>query len=200
MEHIEVELRGPLENNFYLTLFDYLKNKGTYVGTQRRLFFDLSQTVGINNRTLDVRAKITNGEIQIVIKKGVPGDVSREEAEVNIKADNLKQALHVLALLGYSKGVYGERVIERYTIGEVEFALQDVVGVTKGELHSRFYEAEIMTSIDKKLEAEDFLRSFLLNIGLPVFDINGWNEYEAKINSEANGWFDFSSSDISRFT
>ena len=70
MENIEVELRGPLGENEHSLLLQYIQSSGVHTGTQKRLFFDLSDIIGINNRTLDVRAKVTNGKIQIVVKKG----------------------------------------------------------------------------------------------------------------------------------
>ena len=200
MNNVEVELRGPLDDKSFEALCDYLKKSGKHISTQKRLFFDLSQTIGINNRTLDVRAKVTNGKIQIVIKKGLAGSASREEAEVSIEANSLKHALHVLALLGYSKGVYGERNIERYIVGEIEFAVQDAMFVSDGKVHSRFYEAEILTTKDEQQQAEVRLRAELFEIGLSVFEIESWNTYEATLNKDANGWFDYASTDISRFT
>ena len=199
MNNIEVELRGPLDDKSFAALRDYLEKNGKHTSTQKRLFFDLSQTVGINNRVLDVRAKVTNDKVQIVVKKGLAGNASREEAEVSVEAGSLKQALHVLALLGYPKGVYGERKIERYMVDEIGFAVQDVLYITDGKLHSRFYEAEILTTKENEQQAEATLRSTLSTIGLSVFDNEGWNAYEAILNKEANGWFDYSSSDISRF-
>lgn len=199
MRNIEVELRGPLSEEGYLELQKYLDAHGAHVASQKRLFFDLSQTVGINNRTLDVRVKVTNGKTQIVAKKGEPGSASREEAEVSIDGDQLQQALHVLALLGYSKGVCGDRKIERYIVGDIEFAVQDVLHMDSKNLHSRFYEVEIMAHVGEATQAEEQLRSLLAEIGLPVFDKKGWDEYEARINKEANGWSDYSSTDPSRF-
>lgn len=199
MNHIEVELRGPLDEAGYKTIQAYLDANGKHTNSQKRVFFDLSQAIGINNRTLDVRVKTTNGKIQIVVKKSISESSSREEAEVNIEAGSLKQALHALALLGYPKGVSGIREIERYTVGEIEFAVQSVMRIDNGELHSRFYEAEIMANPENKDEAEKRLRELLAEIKLPVFDREGWNAYEAKLNREANGWFDFDSTDISQF-
>ena len=200
MNNIEVELRGPVNESDYTELIEYLKTNGVHTSTQKRLFFDLSQTVGINNRTLDVRAKVTNGNIQIVVKKGEPGSSGREEGEVKVEAGNLKEALHVLALLGYPKGVYGDRKIERYQIGNIEFAVQDVINITNGTLHSRFYEAEAMASLGNEDKAETELRAKLSELNLPVFDTEGWNLYETTMNKEANSWFDFSTTDISHFT
>ena len=199
MKHIEVELRGPLDNTTHRTLEEYLIKNGEKINTQKRIFFDLSQTIGINNRTLDVRVKITNGHIQIVIKKSNPGDVAREEAEVSVAENNLPQALHTLALLGYPKGVYGDRRITRYKVTDVEFAIQDVINISDGKLHSRFYEAEIMADPNEQKEAEENLRKILKDLGLSVFDKEGWNEYEKKMNAEANGWYDFATTDISGF-
>ncbi len=81
MKTIEVELRGPLDEKGYSDLITYLKQNGEYVSSQRRLFFDLSQIIGINNRELDVRAKVTNNKLQIVVKKGLVGSPSRDEAD-----------------------------------------------------------------------------------------------------------------------
>jgi adenylate cyclase class IV len=161
MKTIEVELRGPLDENKYSELTAYLKENGEFVSTQRRLFFDLSQIIGINNREMDVRAKVTNDNLQIVVKKGLVGSPSRDEAEVDVKEGSLKETLHLLSLLGYSKGVYGDRRIERYQIGNIEFAIQDVVSVKDGSLYSRFYEAEILTERGNEEKAEKQLRSKL---------------------------------------
>lgn len=197
MNTIEVEVRGPLDDATHQSLSDYLEAHGTKLCTQKRTFFDLSPVVGINNRALDVRAKVTNGKIQIVAKKAEPGSVSREEAELCIEGNTLEEVLRLLSVVGFSKGVYGDRHITRYLVNDIEFAIQDVVTITDKTLHSRFYEAEILTSAEGKEIAEVRLREFLATLNLPIFDIAGWNEYEKKINAEANGWYEFSTSDLS---
>ena len=200
MNNLEVELRGPLDEAGHLALLDHLKKNGKHIISQKRLFFDLSREIGINNRSLDVRAKVTNGQVQIVVKKAAAaGSVSREETEINIEKGGLAQTLHTLALLGYPEGVYGEREIERYALGEVEFAIQKAMRVEGSGLHSIFYEAEIMANPEDKDQAEERLRQLLAELGLTVFDKNGWDAYEAILNKEANGWFNFTTTDISRF-
>lgn len=196
MKNIEVELRGPVDEKSSLILRAYLEKNGKLVKKQKRLFFDLSQTIGINNRTMDVRVKVTNGNIQIVVKKGEAGSASRTEAEVGVCDNSLEGALHALALLGYPKGVYGERRIERYVVGEIEFAIQEVICIDDGVPHSQFYEAEILTDAENQKGAEEKLRSLLSTIGLPVFGTDDWNVYESTLNKEANGWFEFGSTDI----
>lgn len=196
MKNIEVELRGPLDEKSCSVLYAYLEKNGKLVKKQKRLFFDLSQTIGINNRTLDVRVKVTNRKVQVVVKSGEPGSASRREAELDVDEDSLEHALHVLALLGYPRGVYGDRGIERYRVGEIEFAVQEVIHVDSGKLHSRFYEVEILTYAENQVEAEEKLRTLLSNIGLVVFSQEDWDIYEATINKEANGWFEFGSTDI----
>ncbi len=102
-------------------------------------------------------------------------------------------------MLGYPKGVYGDRKIERYQIGNIEFAIQDVISVKDESLYARFYEAEILTESGNEDGAEKELRGKLAEIGLSIYEREGWNEFEAKMNSEANGWFVFGETDISRF-
>jgi adenylate cyclase class IV len=199
MKTLEVELRGPLDSRDFSRLMSYLDKNGKHTGSQERLFFDLSQTIGINNRELDVRVKVTNHKIQIVVKKGLAGSVGRNEVEIEVKDKSLKETLRLLSLLGYPKGVYGDRKIERYQVGRVEFAIQDIISVKDGSLYGNSYEAEILTENDDRVEAEKELRDLLLKIGLGVYDTEGWDVFEAKINSEANGWFVFGETDISRF-
>ena len=199
MKTIEVELRGPLNEQAHKTLMDYLSKNGKQTSVQRRYFFDLSQTVGINNRELDVRAKVTNDKLQIVVKKGIAGSASRDEAELEIKENSLKETLHLLSLLGYPKGVYGDRKIERYQVGNIEFALQEIISVKDRSLWGSFYEVEIVTDSENQIEAEQELRKLLSEIGLEVYDTDGWNAFEQRFNSEANGWFVFGETDISRF-
>ena len=199
MKTIEVELRGPLNEQVHKTLMDYLNKNGKQTSVQRRYFFDLSQTVGINNRELDVRAKVTNDKLQIVVKKGIAGSASRDEAELEIKENSLEGTLHLLSLLGYPKGVYGDRKIERYQVGNIELALQEIISVKDGSLWDSFYEAEIVTDSANQIEAEQELRKLLSEIGLEVYDTDSWNAFEQRFNSEANGWFVFGETDISRF-
>lgn len=196
MNNIEVELRGPLSEEAHLSLLSYLEAHGKLLCTQKRTFFDLSPIIGINNRTLDVRARVTNGKIQIVAKKAKPGSVSREEAEIYIEEGTLKETLHLLSLLGYTKGIQGDRYITRYVVDDIEIAIQDVVTVTDGALHSRFYEAEILTNTDNREIAETQLREFLAKLSLPIFDVAGWNKYEMEINTEANGWYESASTSL----
>ena len=104
-----------------------------------------------------------------------------------------------MSLLGYSKGIYGDREIERYVLNDIEFAIQTVISLQDGTPHSRFYEAEIVTDGEGAKEAEEKLRSTLAELGLVVYDEERWNEYESTINKEANGWFEYGVTDTSRF-
>ena len=95
--------------------------------------------------------------------------------------------------------MYGDRKIERYQVENIEFAIQEVISVKDGSLYDIFYEAEILTDSENQIKAEQKLRKLLSKISLEIYDTNGWNAFEKRINNEANGWFVFGETDISRF-
>jgi len=191
---IEVELRGPLSQDDYLRLRGMLIKKGKLINKQNRFLLDFSTFLeGIGERVLDVRIRITNGVVEMIVKKGKFGGLSREEASVFPKDGNLKNTLKFMSLLGYNKAVAADRGIERFEIEGIEFALQDVKDFSKpGTIHSRFFEAEILCSNENEKEhAIIKIQDFLSKISLKQFTEPEWNNYIAKLNKEANGVFDF---------
>ena len=197
-QNIEVELRGPLDPKGYEALITLLKEKGRLIKKQNRFFLDYSTFLeGIGERTLDVRARVTNGKVELIVKKGKFGGTSREEASIFPEGANLADALKFMSLLGYTKAVACDRGIERYEIDGIEFAVQDVRDFTQpGQIHSRFFEAEIMTDESGKSAAVEKIRNFLTNHNLKEFLEQEWNEYVAVMNKEANGVFDYEKDSI----
>jgi adenylate cyclase class IV len=195
---IEVELRGPLDKEGYDRLIAYLKKRGATRSTENRFLIDYSTFLeGIGTRKLDVRIRVTNGQVELVTKRGVFGGAAREEAILRVADHDLKSALSVLAMLGYKKGVACDRGIQRFQLGNIEFAIQDVRDYSRsGEVHSRFFEAEIASRDEEKESAEQSLRETLADIGLETFSIDDWNLYIEKINAEANGIFDFETDNL----
>lgn len=190
---IEVELRGPLDAADYTRLLSYLEGAGAKPALENRFLIDYSTFIeGIGGRKLDVRARITNGRPEIVIKRGAFGGAAREEAVAPISSTSIGPAVAVLALLGYKRGVACDRGIARYRVGDIEIAVQDVRRFDlPGEIHSRFFEVEIQTDHAGKLIAETRLREFAAAIGLRIFSSDEWNAYVAVMNAEANGVYDF---------
>ncbi len=192
-KNIEVELRGPLTEETYKKLLSYLEAKGKFVKKENRFLIDYSTFLeGIGERKSDIRTRITNGKVELIVKKGRFGGAAREEASIFVENNDLDKALHFMALLGYKKGVAADRGIVRYQIGEIEIAIQDVrVYGAQNKIHSRFFEAEIMSMEDTKAEAEAKIKKFLDEMGLTIFQDNEWVSYVEKMNKEANGVFDY---------
>jgi adenylate cyclase class IV len=198
---IEVELRGPLSESEYQNLLTLLSEKGTVQKKQNRFLLDYSTFLeGIGERKLDVRIRVTNGKVEIIVKKGKFGGTSREEVSIFPEGDSFESSLRLMNLLGYSKAVACDRGIVRYDIDGIEIAIQDVKDFSNhGSIHSRFFEAEIMCNTeDEKEQAVNKIRQFLSANGLNEFTEQEWNQYVAKMNSEANGVFDFQNDDVSK--
>jgi adenylate cyclase class IV len=196
-KNIEVELRGPLNETEYQQLKAFLQEQGALVKIQNRFLLDFSTFLeGIGERKLDVRARVTNGKVELIVKKGKFGGTSREEASI-FPSDTLEGTLKFMSLLGYSKAVACDRGIERYKVGDIEVAIQDVRNFSQpGTIHSRFFEAEIMADVATEKAATEQIRDFLKKQGLREFSENEWNEYVAKMNNEANGVFNCLEDDI----
>lgn len=190
---IEVELRGPLTPEAYAAFREYLVEHGSLIAKQDRLLLDFSTfTEGVAERTLDVRVRVTNGKVEMVVKRGAFGGTSREEASL-FPADNLASTLRFMSLLGYTKAVVCNRGIERFQIGEIEIALQDVRSyASPGSIYSRFFEAEIMATPESKDTAVETIRTFLKERSLIEFTPTEWSTYVETMNKEANGVYEYS--------
>ncbi len=199
-KNIEVELRGPLNEKEYHTTLLFLRGNGKLVKKQNRFLLAYSTSLeGIGERKLDVRVRVTNGKVEIVVKKGKFGGTSRIESSVFPEGSNLSDTLKFMSLLGYTKAVACDRGIERYEIDGIEFAIQDVRDFgNPGRVHSRFFEAEMMTDDSGKEVAVEKIRIFLIKQNLREFSENEWNEYVAVMNKEANGVFDYGEDDIGK--
>ena len=196
---IEVELRGPLEEENYLKLIDKLKSVANSITIENRFLIDYSTFIeGIGDRKLDVRVRSTNGKVELVVKKGKFGGTHREEASVFVEGGDIERAIKVMALLGYKKGVACDRGIKRYKVGNIEIAIQEarIYGSKEKNLHSRFFEAEIECSDEAKDNAIHEIRTFLEKLQLVTFTEDQWNSYVLTLNNQANGIFDFDYDDI----
>ncbi|MFA6096572.1 MAG: hypothetical protein WC788_03010 [Candidatus Paceibacterota bacterium] len=192
-KNIEIEIRGPLDDESHKQLLKYIDKNGRLLKKQSRFLVDYSTFLeGIGDRKSDIRLRVTNGKIELIVKKGKFGAFAREEASVFVEGGDLKNAFSFMALLGFRKGVAAVRKILRYDVDGVEIAIQDVIRYgTKDEIHSRFYEAEVMTSKTDAEKGKNRIIALLDKIGLKKFGEEDWNEYIAKLNKEANGVYDY---------
>lgn len=192
-KNIEVELRGPLDENAYKKLIEYLDKNGKFVDEQNRFLVDYSTFLeGVSGRKSDIRTRVTNGKVELIVKKGKFGGHSREEVSVFIEGSDLKNALAFMALLGYKNGITAYKDIKKYTIDGIEITIHEMKKCKNPkEIHSRFYETEIMTDDESKNDAIEKIQNFLQELNLNVYGEEDFYEYIRKLNKEANGVFDY---------
>jgi hypothetical protein len=153
-----------------------------------RCFIDFTTvTDGIAGRTRDIRIRVTNGIPELIVKVGMFGAPVREEAVARIFPDDLAEALSVMALLGFSKGVCCARRIVRVSIGDLEIALQEVVDVCKPDaVLDQFVEVEFIGGSVSDDYALNRIRSELRRWCLEPLSLGDWNEYVAELNEKSS--------------
>lgn len=190
MKNIEVEIRGPLTKAKYGALIGFLHENGKELNEKKRVFIDYSTFLegGVEHRQKDIRIRSTNGESEIIIKLGNWGGAeNRKELSVYIKDGSFDTLVEIFGELGYVKGVLCERIIKNFLYKDVEFAVVEVPG------HSFYYEAEIMATSDEDHdEVLKKLQNICTDLSLKIFSKEDFFEYVAKLNSEANGIFEYS--------
>jgi len=197
-KNIEVELRGFLKNKEYLKLKSFLDKHAKFTKTKDRIIIDYSTCLpggSIRERTLDIRARITNGNPEIIIKKGSwGGDEARQEISVQLQQGEFLNLLKAYAVMGLDHGILIMRNSLTYQYKGIEFALVEIPN------HSFFFEAEIMASDDVSEEIKDteYIKQVCGELGLTLFSKQEWFAYLDIINKEANDTFDFNKDGIKK--
>jgi len=189
MSQFEVELRGPIVSvQEYNRLEQLLSTRGTCVREDKRIIVDYTTFLdgGVRERTLDIRARVTNGEPEIIIKRGSwGGDEVREEVSVPVHRGKFFDLLRAYALLGYTKGVLVARKSKVYTYQDTEIVLVTIPN------HSSFFEAEHIVQHEAQHDAARAqLEHVVQSLGLTTFSDEEWFTYLETLNKEANGVYD----------
>jgi adenylate cyclase class IV len=188
-KNIEVELRGPLTEEEYNKLKSFLIKKANNKSHKNRILIDYSSCLKgakIRDRNIDIRARITNGTPEMIIKVGKwKGSDIRKEISVLLQKGQFSNLISAYAALGYRKGILCIRNILSYNYNNIEFALVEVPE------HSYFFEAEILLSSEERARtAKKKIKETCTNLGLRLFSDTGWFNYIEKLNKEANTIFD----------
>lgn len=196
--NIEVEVRVLLDEKARHSLESFLAEKAQKKSEKERVFIDYSTFLeGIGERKMDIRTRVTNGEVELIVKTGSFGSGSRMETSLFVAGNDFKNALRFMGALGYKKGVLGVRKIYAYQYEEIEIALQEVVAcegaVIKEKVWGAFAEFEIMTHETGKEKALEKIHTFISSLRLTAFADEQWFAFVKKMNQEANGVFDFDS-------
>ncbi len=186
----EIEVRGPLTENEYTNLAKKLKRDGQYIETKKRILIDYSTFLPgeeMENRSKDIRLRVTNGQPEIVVKLGSwGGHEQREEIVIPTSKGSFDDLVKVFSILGYSKGMLCVRTSKVYNYQGVEFALVEIPG------HSHTFEAEKMvSSSDAKDKASQEIQHVCHSLDLKTYTDEEFFDYVKLLNTEANEIFEY---------
>jgi|JI10StandDraft_1071094.scaffolds.fasta_scaffold01975_38 hypothetical protein len=189
MAHIEVEVRGEIPKAKFDELTNLFTCEGKFVERKERVLIDYSSALpeqGIEGRTLDIRLRSTNGNAEIVVKKGSWGGTdSRIESITKIADGEFSQAIHTFALIGYMRGMVCHVVNHVFEYQGIEFVLRE-----QGPYF--VVEAELLATNDEDaLTARKRLQEVCAEIGIALFDDTAFYAFIEKVNTEVNYMYDF---------
>lgn len=185
---LEVELRGPINSEQIASLKTVLETEGVFKDTKNRymVHFEPKRT---GKDGLDVRARITNGACELMVKKGDMGSGVRSEYPVPCADGSFVALCKALVAMEFATGVGCHRVSDRYQLGDMEFAIIAVPG------HSAFYEAELEVAENDIEAAKARIRAWLMEHGLAIYSKEEFDRYVEVLDREANDRLDFSQPD-----
>lgn len=188
-KNIEVEVRGPLTSEEFEKLSSLLERDGKKMTEKHRVLIDYSTFLpgGIEDRTKDIRVRVTNGQPEVVLKLGSWGGTEqRKELSVHPREGEFDTLVEIFGHLGYEKGILAVRNSRVYEYKDIEFALVEVPG------HSYYFEAEKMAHEHDDADAVlQELADTCASLGLKVFSKEEFFNYIHTLNKEANEVFDF---------
>jgi hypothetical protein len=186
---LEIEKRGILNKEEFKSLKNLLEKYGRFKGYFKRLFIDYTPFLK-KEENIDVRIRITNNIPEIIIKKGKWFGTVREEVSVILEQNQLVNAIKLMSILGYKKGILGIRKIWRYDYKNVEFSLTEVIKIKKINnnyktigVYAYFFEIEGKSQED--------INNIIGELGLKIVDEDTWISYVKKdLNKNANITFE----------
>jgi adenylate cyclase class IV len=175
---VEVEVRGPLTDG---QAHDLLQRFSGAEGSRKVDRFLVNFTNdAMRERGIDVRVRLTNGEGQIVAKRGKFLGEARVETIIDLRHDQFEAAVTLLSMLEVSEGVACRRLISEFPIDGTLIALVHVPG------HSWFYEAERTCCLGEEETCRQDIVRQLTEMGLGVFSEEQFVGYVAVLDAEAN--------------
>lgn len=187
-EHpIELELRAELSASTKSYVLERLGKMGSLISNTKRLsvmFFG-----AINNKKLDIRVRVTNGECEIVSKAGEFGSHNRTEVSQKIQPGQFVGMVKLLSQFGFQTKV-GERETVNYSLPN------NITASVVSAKHICYLELEkISTQAD---EHKDHNELKTLADTLEVMLISSEDEFEAlcqRLNQVDDWPFQYSETD-----
>src|SRR5262249_26477023 len=132
------------------------------------------------SRFIDVRARVTNGSPELVIKHGEWGSSKRIETLVECRENQFETLVMALVALGFKQGVGCRRIIERYMDNDIELSVIHVPNYTN------FYEAELLAPLGTEDTAMVRLEEWAKGLGLRVFTKAEFLQFIDDLDANAN--------------
>lgn len=119
---IECEIRSVVPAEKYQEVLERLKREGKFVGQKQRfsvMFFGYKFTP-----PLDVRVRVTNGEAEVVVKRGKFHSPDRTETSLPIKIDQFIDLVKIFYHFGFDHVKVGPRESYKFNfLGDIEITL-----------------------------------------------------------------------------
>lgn len=172
MKNIEIELRAKIAKKDFSKILAKLKKQGTLASKTKRLsvmFFG-----SISNNDYDIRVRITNGQCEVVVKKGAFHSHDRKEVSQEIKKEQFMGQVKIFNQF-FSNIKVGERETFNFDFpGEI---LVSLVGA--GDIF--YLELEKMSSKKDAKKNTEILRSLANQLDLKL--ISSSEEYVKLCNN-----------------
>jgi len=176
-KRIEIEFRSVFDENKYHEIDDFLKKKAEDLGNDDKdVFFFI-----MPDKLLKVVNNISKGNAKIIIKLNKIGKGSAfEEIEIPIAQQNVEHAVKMFTSLNITNNImHSFQQRHNYLYKGVELALK------QSDAWGYHLELEIMVDgLDKKMEAENTLRSIARELGVHIMTDKELTEFTR--NAEAD--------------
>ncbi|MCK6681153.1 MAG: hypothetical protein L6R30_01890 [Thermoanaerobaculia bacterium] len=179
---VEVEVTGPLPEP--LAFADALGGIPASAKELNRYLLNFT-TSEMRQRRLDVRARVTNGRPELVVKHGEWGTGVRVETAVGCEPGSFLDLARAIAGMGLSRAVGAHRRITRFLAGTVEVSMIEVPGFTW------FFEVELLVPEQSVTGAMQQLQRWVSERDLVSYDKSSYLAFIARLDAEANQLYDF---------
>lgn len=160
MNNIECEIRAEVKVDEFDSLLDQLKTKGKYLNRTDRLsvmFFRCS-----DSGDYDLRVRVTNGEYEVVLKRGDHHAADRVETEQKITQDQFIGMVRVFRQFNWDSAKVGER--ETYNLDFGDGVLVSLVRA--GDI--AYLEIEKMANEEKLKQTQAELEALANELGVQI--------------------------------
>lgn len=179
----EVEITGVLDPPA-LARLRALVGSWTFEGRFDRYLINFT-TPEMRAKKVDVRARVTNGNPEIVVKYGEWGSGKRVETNVRCERGQFTSLVKAMVAMGLSEGVGCHRVIDRYRDDKLEVSIIEVPG------YKTFYEAELQVPVEAADAAMSELQQWATKNGFQVFDKKEYLSFIEDLDANANDILSF---------